>query len=399
MPSPSSPSTIVLDKQQQQQQQQQQPAATKAEAKSCDGKCSCKGDVTLTAKKAPDGLSVSVKVDLPPAKGPDLPSLVTQEKRKVNRDQEEKDTRADDDAVQGPENRSAWKGFTPQQSSLPLTSDATPDYSEIDSWFSSQQLFGAVRNLLAERAGEDSSIPGYAGMVDIIHKMHERSLSAEVLTREARAVFEGILPYFGLGWAAPAWKNYIQAQAPDWATNYSFVLVFQSLFPWLMGPMAGGDEVELEVPYPSLSAGSADSVTTIKVPQTLEVERCRLLEGTQCASICVNACKVPSQEWFKEDFGMDVHIEPNYEDFSCKWKFGKKPPPLEEDEAVMVPCFKKCPSTKKGQQDARRLREHSRPIKTTEEPADSVAGLSSEEAGGQCFSPATASSSSSSSSS
>ena len=35
---------------------------------------------------------------------------------------------------------------------------------------------------------------------------------------------------------------------------------------------------------------------------------------------------------------------PNYDDFSCRWRFGVEAPPLEEDEAVMVPCFTNCPS-------------------------------------------------------
>jgi hypothetical protein len=60
--------------------------------------------------------------------------------------------------------------------------------------------------------------------------------------------------------------------------------------------------------------------------------------------VCVNSCKAPSQQWLGEDFGMDLHIQPNYDDFSCQWKFNVKPPPLYEDAAVMVPCFTKCPS-------------------------------------------------------
>merc|ERR1712062_3558 len=57
-------------------------------------------------------------------------------------------------------------------------------------------------------------------------------------------------------------------------------------------------------------------------------------------------------EWLAQDFEMDVHVQPNYDDFSCRWKFGKIPPPLFEDEAVMVPCFSKCPSKLKGKKDA-----------------------------------------------
>eukprot|EP00971_Amphidinium_carterae_P041896 823304-Amphidinium_carterae.1 len=54
---------------------------------------------------------------------------------------------------------------------------------------------------------------------------------------------------------------------------------------------------------------------------------------------------------------MEIHIQPNYDDFSCRWKFGVKAPPLQEDEAVMVPCFTNCPSTVRGTKDALSMRE------------------------------------------
>ena len=53
--------------------------------------------------------------------------------------------------------------------------------------------------------------------------------------------------------------------------------------------------------------------------------------GRKCE---VNSCKAPSQEYVADTFGTPVHIQPNYDDFSCVWKFGVQPPPLAEDEAV-----------------------------------------------------------------
>lgn len=76
----------------------------------------------------------------------------------------------------------------------------------------------------------------------------------------------------------------------------------------------------------------------------MKAERCRFLETAQCASVCVNSCKAPGQEWYRQDFGMPVHVQPNYEDFSCKWEFNKEPPPLAQDAAILVPCFALCPS-------------------------------------------------------
>lgn len=55
--------------------------------------------------------------------------------------------------------------------------------------------------------------------------------------------------------------------------------------------------------------------------------RCRYLEETGCASVCMNSCKVPTQEFFRRHMGMDVTLEPNYDDFSCRFVFGQQPLP------------------------------------------------------------------------
>jgi len=179
------------------------------------------------------------------------------------------------------------------------------------------------------------------------------------LQKRARGVFEGILPSLFIGWVPPLWKQYVQPNFPTWTTNFSFFLVFYILFPWLMGPMEGDDFVDVEVPQ-SLRNVFFFLPATVRLPQTAKAERCRFLEQAQCASVCVNSCKVPSQEWLTEDFGMPLHIQPNYDDFSCRWRFGVEAPPLQEDEAIMVPCFSNCPSKMTGTKDSLSLRERLR---------------------------------------
>ena len=53
----------------------------------------------------------------------------------------------------------------------------------------------------------------------------------------------------------------------------------------------------------------------VSVPQAIKAERCRFLETSSCASVCVNSCKVPSQEWLREDFGMNLHNQPEMRRF------------------------------------------------------------------------------------
>ena len=253
----------------------------------------------------------------------------------------------------------AWRGATPTRSSLPLREDGAVDYARVDASPVSKILTRTIRGLLVREVGGVDRDPRpwteFAGIMTAVREVNDMKGSARDVQVRAKRVFAGILPALGIGFVPPIWKKFIQPNAPDWAANYAFVLVFTNLFPWLMGPMEGVDHVE--VPAPEWLTKTFKNVPKfVRVPQAVKAERCRFLETSQCASVCVNTCKAPSQEWLKEDFGMDLHIQPNYDDFSCQWKFNVVPPPLYEDAAVMVPCFSKCDSEFKGEKDAFRQR-------------------------------------------
>ena len=40
--------------------------------------------------------------------------------------------------------------------------------------------------------------------------------------------------------------------------------------------------------------------------------------------------------------GMPLYMEPNFEDLSCKMKFGEVAPPLDQDPVNTQPCFSRC---------------------------------------------------------
>jgi len=233
------------------------------------------------------------------------------------------------------------------------------DYSSIDRLPQSRLLIFVLRKLLVGELGSDPTpqVPWtrFEGLMPIVRAVNERPGSAESVQTAARRVFEGILPSLGLAWVPPWWRAWVQKAFPAWVLRGSFFLVFPTLFPWLLGPVAGVEHVEVPLPaalHPLLSALRLP--TTLRVPQGIKAERCRFLEAAQCASVCVNSCKVPSQSWLGADFEMPLHIQPNYADFSCTWSFGKPAPPLAEDEALLVPCFSRCESKDKGKKDASR---------------------------------------------
>jgi len=74
------------------------------------------------------------------------------------------------------------------------------------------------------------------------------------------------------------------------------------------------------------------------------VKRCRYLEESGCASICINSCKIPTQTFFALDMGLPLTMKPNYEDFSCQFSFGLTPPNETDDEAFSTECFTSCPT-------------------------------------------------------
>ncbi|CAL8178533.1 unnamed protein product [Prunus armeniaca] len=66
------------------------------------------------------------------------------------------------------------------------------------------------------------------------------------------------------------------------------------------------------------------------------------LEETNCAGMCINTCKMPSQSFIKSSLGTPVNMVPNFDDMSCEMIFGQDPPELSDDPALKQPCFKLC---------------------------------------------------------
>ncbi|KAK1416124.1 hypothetical protein QVD17_31912 [Tagetes erecta] len=100
----------------------------------------------------------------------------------------------------------------------------------------------------------------------------------------------------------------------------AFTTIF---FPWLVGPC----EVK---------------ESTSKERNIVHVKKCRFLESTNCAGMCTNLCKIPSQEFIKNSFGISINMVPNFDDMSCEMIFGEDPPALQDDPVLKQPCYKLC---------------------------------------------------------
>lgn len=60
-----------------------------------------------------------------------------------------------------------------------------------------------------------------------------------------------------------------------------------------------------------------------------------------CLLHCVPQ-QVPTQNFFTDDFGLPLTMNPDFETLSCDMIFGQAPPPLEQDAAYTQSCLPQC---------------------------------------------------------
>ncbi|KAK9082449.1 hypothetical protein Syun_031373 [Stephania yunnanensis] len=107
-----------------------------------------------------------------------------------------------------------------------------------------------------------------------------------------------------------------------WAEEFNAALTVP-FFHWLVGP---SEVVEVEVNGEKQRSG-------------VHIKKCRYLENSGCVGMCVNMCKIPTQDFFTNEFGLPLTMIPNFEDMSCEMVYGQTPPPIEEDPAMLQPCY------------------------------------------------------------
>ncbi|WCJ26645.1 Beta-carotene isomerase D27 chloroplastic [Euphorbia peplus] len=107
-----------------------------------------------------------------------------------------------------------------------------------------------------------------------------------------------------------------------WAAEFNALLTVP-FFHWLVGP---SEVVEVEI-------------NGVKQRSGVHIKKCRYLENSGCVGMCVNMCKIPTQDFFTNEFGLPLTMIPNFEDMSCEMVYGQVPPPFEEDPASKQPCF------------------------------------------------------------
>ena len=200
------------------------------------------------------------------------------------------------------------------------------------------------RSYEAGRSHLRGDVGGYSGVVGVVREFvaARGALAALASQRVLRRLFPDWPPRFGAeaATAPPAarpgllwWFEILFARPlPAFSAKLN-ARVTALAGQWLMGPC--------EVEDLSRDDAAAAVVPGDGAGQQVLVRRCRFLEEAKCASVCVNACKVPTQAFFNDDMGVPMRIVPDYETLECRFKFGVAPLEGgdEENELRAVACF------------------------------------------------------------
>jgi Beta-carotene isomerase D27-like, C-terminal len=179
-------------------------------------------------------------------------------------------------------------------------------------WIFSQKMAKAV--------GKTTKLKGYDGFVDLSKKIMQGRNAKEQQAVVAK-VLSSLVP-------SPILTVIRTVFSPTRWVCESNAWFAARLFEWLVGPC---EVREVEV------VGSHQQVARQK--SGVHMKKCRYLEQSGCVGMCINMCKLPTQAFFTEGFGIPVTMTPNFEDMSCDMVFGQIPSPLHEEAAYQQPCL------------------------------------------------------------
>jgi len=94
----------------------------------------------------------------------------------------------------------------------------------------------------------------------------------------------------------PGMSFAMRAILPSSAMNGVNGAVASAAAEWLVGPTS----------TEQMSWQGGKQVTVVNV------KKCRYLEASGCAGVCVNMCKLPTQDVIATEFGVPLYMQPNF---------------------------------------------------------------------------------------
>ncbi|MDB9525516.1 DUF4033 domain-containing protein [Oscillatoria sp. CS-180] len=173
---------------------------------------------------------------------------------------------------------------------------------------------------MANALGQKSRLRGYSGFVDLSQRIMTGRNAQEQQALVA-IVLSSLVP------AQVLWLIRTLFSPTQLVCELNAWFATQ-LFEWLVGPC---EVVEVQI---------KDEKGQLRQQRSgVHIQKCRYLEQSRCVGMCVNMCKLPTQKFFTQDFGIPLTMTPNFEDLSCEMVFGATPPPLETEDSYYTPCL------------------------------------------------------------
>lgn len=235
-------------------------------------------------------------------------------------------------------------------------------------------LLSYFRQAIAHELGEqDREDPGFPGTARLVKRLQHSTRNGKELQERGTRIMRSLLPAM-LVRAFGAFLGIL----PNWFTARHAASAMVLTTNWLVGPSAVNDapsdllpDDRSMVPTSVAAALMERDLKPAGYRQGVLVKRCRVLEETKCASVCLNICQVcmpcvsatatcrkrpvkrigaavscrqsrflnappklmsfccqgPTQKFFTEDVGLPLTMLPNYDTFECQFVFGRDPPP------------------------------------------------------------------------
>lgn len=188
-----------------------------------------------------------------------------------------------------------------------------------DNWFDRLFIWLFSRKM-AQAVGKDTPLQGYAGFVDLSKRIMQ-GRNPQEQQRVVRTVLHSLVP-------APVLFAIRSLFSPTQLVCELNAWFATRLFEWLVGPC---EVLETQITDPQGQVKWQKS--------NVHIQKCRYLEQSGCVGMCINMCKLPTQEFFTQEFGIPLTMTPNFEDLSCDMVFGQLPPALETEAAYQQPCL------------------------------------------------------------
>ncbi len=180
---------------------------------------------------------------------------------------------------------------------------------------------------MARASNTHTSIKSYDGIVDLSQQIM-RGRSADEQQQAVTTILHSLIPSPVLAFIRTAFSpTQLVCELNAWFASI--------MFEWLVGPCQV-ETAEILTP---------EGTTTQK--SSVHIEKCRYLERSGCVGMCVNMCKLPTQAFFTEQFGIPLTMTPDFETLGCDMVFGQLPS-LEPQSTYAQPCLDACPTAAAG---------------------------------------------------